>query len=75
MHLSMETNNNGDTPGNHVADDPPIIDFSLPITTTYLNHMKSKKGFLDENYVYHADGEVGTEFLLTTFLFERLATS
>ena len=53
MHLTMETNNNSnniskqlqDTRDDLVnADDPPIVDFSLPITTVYLNHLKARKG-------------------------------
>ena len=46
MHLSLENNNND----SHVAEDPPIIDFSLPITTTYLNHMRTKKGYMEEPF-------------------------
>ena len=46
MHLSMESNNNNPETlaESHVTEDPPIIDFSLPITTTYLNHMRGKRG-------------------------------
>ncbi len=70
MHLSLENNNN-DT---HVTEDPPIIDFSLPITTTYLNHMRSKKGYLEEPplpYYTHElkeDREVCAVFFLNKIL-------
>ena len=57
MHLTFERNNNEtnvlqdkvspqeDPP--HVIDDPPIIDFSLPITQTYLNHMRNRGYYSD----------------------------
>ena len=53
-----------------ITDAPPIIDFSMPITTTYLNHWKKKESLaaggrsnsagpqLDDSYLYHADNEV-----------------
>ena len=55
MHLSVETNNNAQascevTP--HVTSDPPIIDFSLPITTTYLNHMR-EKGYSKDDVIFN----------------------
>ena len=63
MHLSLETNNNQPQDAAVVASqDPPIIDFSVPITTTYLNHLRSKRGatavsgetsgeaYIDDNY-------------------------
>nr|KAG5711770.1 hypothetical protein BaRGS_023534 [Batillaria attramentaria] len=62
MHLSLEGNNNTtatanqnespvvaamEPPVHQVTDDPPIIDFSVPITQTYLNHMRSK-GYMSD---------------------------
>ena len=59
MHLSLEGNNNTSTaanqnealivaaePQHHVTHDPPIIDFSVPITQTILNHMR--KGYMSD---------------------------
>ncbi|KAK3091901.1 hypothetical protein FSP39_023561 [Pinctada imbricata] len=54
MHMGVDNNNanadgvysNAVTNGNERdVDDPPIIDFSVPITQTYLNHMR-QRGFL-----------------------------
>ncbi|XP_036360288.1 uncharacterized membrane protein DDB_G0293934 [Octopus sinensis] len=41
--------NSGQMKNIRVTDDPPIIDFSVPITQTYLNHMRNK------GYYYHDD--------------------
>ncbi|GAB1599983.1 hypothetical protein Ahia01_000275800, partial [Argonauta hians] len=41
--------NSGQMKSIRVTDDPPIIDFSVPITQTYLNHMRNK------GYYYHDD--------------------
>ncbi|XP_046357894.1 nucleolar protein 4-like isoform X3 [Haliotis rufescens] len=76
MHLSFEHNNNTTCATNqngsstispsHVTDDPPMIDFSLPITQTYLNHMRNK-GYAsdfschDEESMSSADSELSRE--------------
>lgn len=57
MHLSLEHNNN-DLQQQPLAEDAPIIDFSLPITTTYLNHLRTKKSFNDDT-LFNNDREVG----------------
>ncbi|XP_013413219.1 nucleolar protein 4 isoform X2 [Lingula anatina] len=46
MHLGESNNNN-----NTLTSDLPVIDFSLPITTTYLNHMRGK-GYTKEDILY-----------------------
>ncbi|PVD23374.1 hypothetical protein C0Q70_16642 [Pomacea canaliculata] len=74
MHLSLEGNNNTAAAANqnespslpaepacHVTDDPPIIDFSVPITQTYLNHMRNK-GYMSD---YSCHEEVGNWPLAT----------
>ena len=46
---------------------PPIIDFSLPITTTYLTHMRTKSCYPDDPFMI-PEKEVGT-FLVTQVRF------
>jgi hypothetical protein len=47
MHLTMETNNNSQSGEplemDPIRDDPPIMDFDLPITTAYLQHVRNKE--------------------------------
>lgn len=57
-------------------DAPPIIDFSMPLTNTFLNHWKKKDGhptsaqhrITDDSYSYQADNEVRRCQNLITFL-------
>lgn len=49
MHMGESNNNNSNS-----GATPPNIDFSLPITTTYLNHMRGK-GCLNEEFMYRYD--------------------
>ena len=67
MHVtsSEETHSNASCESAYkpevAIEDPPIIDFSLPITQTYLNHMKQRglivdTGGTDEvNYYWYTD--------------------
>ncbi|ESO94451.1 hypothetical protein LOTGIDRAFT_161141 [Lottia gigantea] len=74
MHLSMENNNNSKTAVQQIedspvlkthslppiSDDPPLIDFSLSITQTYMNHMKNYGYFSD--YSAQDDGDANLPF-------------
>ena len=70
MHVtsSEETHSNASCESAYkpevAIEDPPIIDFSLPITQTYLNHMKQRglivdTGGTDEvNYYWYTDKKI-----------------
>jgi hypothetical protein len=46
----LEPSTHAPTPPRHplLARDPPIIDFSVPITQTILNHMRHNKGYMSD---------------------------
>ncbi|XP_064624479.1 nucleolar protein 4-like isoform X2 [Lineus longissimus] len=62
--LMKEENKESDGSHSPSSSDPPLIDFSLPITTTYLNHMRQIKGYspdvTDDHFVYNNEDSMSS---------------